>query len=77
MRLFRPIRSIVLKAPLYQQVIDWLRERKIHLTNIQSEGLYSFQIHWHNGICYNEMPIKGGEYYEALNAAITRALELI
>lgn len=65
-------------APLYQQLVDWFREnKKIHITSIEDTGLYSFTVKWHNGVCYNEMPCRGGEYYEALNAALLEAFKLI
>lgn len=65
-------------APLYQQLIDWFREEhKIHLVPIEDNSLYSFTIKWHNGVCFNEMPVKGGEYYHALTAALKEAFKLI
>jgi hypothetical protein len=70
--------SVRAAAPTHQQLTDWLREEhKIHLTNIESRELYSFTVKWHNGICFNEMPCKGGEYYEAYNAALEVAMKLI
>ncbi len=67
-----------LKAPLYQQVVDWLRnEHKIHLVSTEDAGLYLFGIKWYAEKRYNEMYPKGGEYYEALNNAIVEALKLI
>lgn len=65
-------------APLWQQVIDWLREEKgIHFEIIESNGIYSFTIKWHNGTYYNVMPLKGDKYYPALQSGIEKALELI
>lgn len=70
--------SLTLKAPFYQQVIDWVREKhEIDLFLFKlKEGIYKFDVH------------KSGEsktlpnptrlpYYEALNKAIEEALKLI
>jgi len=63
-------------APLYQQVVDWLREN--HDLNI---GLTYFKIgtvsYWEYRIHYKDIYGQGGEYYHALNKAIEEALTLI
>lgn len=65
-------------APLYQQIIDWLREaHNIHFTNIEDAGLYSFTVKWHNGLYFIKTSCKGGDYYEALINAIKKAFGLI
>lgn len=65
-------------APLYQQVIDWFREKH----NIMIE------LHWQEGtqdysFCYGYkagkwfFPKETSQYYEALNKAVEEALKLI
>ena len=70
------------KAPLWQQVIDWFREFKnivmeVWYDNTQNDGfpwLYEIYInnkeHEHNGSYYNS-------FYEAREQAILKAIELI
>ena len=69
-------------APLWQQVIDWLRESKnivmeVWYDNTQNDGfswLYEIYInnkeHEHNGSYYDS-------FYEAREAAILKAIEII
>jgi len=63
-------------APLYQQVVDWLREK--HDLNI---GMSYFKIdtvsYWEYRIHYKDVYGQGGEYYHALTKAIEKALKLI
>lgn len=68
-----PQKEIGLAAPLYQQVIDWFREK--HRIHIQNDSL-SYTISGNSfktvqsGIVYRS-------YYEALTKAIEAALNLI
>ena len=78
-----------ISAPLYQQVVDWLREvHNIHLVNVVSftdessylyknKALYSFSIQYRTELCYMESIVKGSSYYKAIGDAITDALKLI
>lgn len=63
-------------APLYQQVIDWLREE--HALNI---GMTYFRIesvsYWEYRIHYKEIWGQSGEYYPALTKAIEASINLI
>lgn len=66
-----------LPAPLYQQVIDWLREKhEIYISVNPSNGIMIF-----NRKSENKWPYDGTDkkfsYYEALNEAIKKAIELV
>lgn len=66
-------------APLWQQAVDWLREKKnIHITNMESGGNHTFQVKQYvNGVsnvCY--VPSLG-HYYVGLNQAIITCINLI
>jgi hypothetical protein len=68
-------------APLYQQIIDWLREKHKIETVILSDTEYNnsfeyclYKLHSKNKITGN---INYTTYYEALNKAIEEALKLI
>jgi len=73
---WHPDSDITLDAPLYQQVVDWLREK--HDLNI---GMNYFKIgtvsYWEYRIHYKDIYGQGGEYYNALTKAIEEALKLI
>lgn len=69
-------------APVYQQMIDWLRtENNLHM-NIRSTetGSFQYEIYFkNNGIQYKWItsgPLRKA-YYEALNEGITQALNLV
>lgn len=61
-------------APLYQQVIDWFREKEYTHIWIKGVSFYDYTIVTPEQI----IPEFGDfeDYYEALNAAIEQALEL-
>lgn len=77
---FPPDSKNWLPAPLYQQVIDWLREKhKIHVA-ASTFPVYNDQY----GIQYTRSslssgwePLSGKTYYEALNNAIIKGLTLL
>lgn len=72
---------VIISAPLYQQVIDWFREKyKIHVAASSFpiyNGKYGYQ-YQRAGTSYGWTPhFEGNSYYEALNKAIEEALKLI
>lgn len=66
-------------APLYQQLVDWLRERCSTRMRITEElgkgtfGMYCFSVRSE----YPTILAEGKTYYEALNKALEEALKLI
>lgn len=69
----------LLAAPLYQQLVDWFREKhEIHIAicpnQLNKPVLYNYE-------AFNKISINDGydlnNYYEALNAALTEAFKLI
>ena len=63
-----------ISAPIYQQVVDWLREKHkivIHPDYVDSNARPVYCIKWHNGLCHNEMFIDG------FDKAIYKALDII
>ena len=70
-------------APLWQQVIDWLREKQNICTNIEpitfdDEPTYVFEIiNLKNGMLLNDINSSFIDSSEALEQAILEALELI
>lgn len=67
-----------ISAPLYQQVIDWVREEHeidFFLFKLKS-GIYKFDVH-RNGECKTLPNPARLPYYEALDKAIEEALKLI
>ncbi len=78
----------MLHAPIYQQVIDWVREKyNTHIyvspiiiqTGGKSGHRYSFSVENFNNNkeCFDETPLGYLTYYEALNKAIEESLKLI
>lgn len=62
-------------APIYQQIIDWLREEKrivVYPEYVDCNSRPTWVIKWHNGLCHNEMRI-----YNDKNKAIEEAFKLI
>lgn len=73
---------VMVASPLYQQIIDWFREKhnihfEIRITYTAKYSTYSFCLMRMKGDLYLETPCKGGKYYEALNKAIEEAFKLI
>ncbi len=74
-------------APLYQQIVDWFRERheihlcyNLHFTTSGVVAGYMFDVYSFSAILgrnESERTITGATYYEALNATIEKAFELI
>jgi hypothetical protein len=67
-------------APLYQQVIDWFREKhKIHITIDNWNGwCYTIEdVPFTKSLVDGTLNYPSSIYYEAMNAAITEALKLI
>src|SRR5690606_21849624 len=67
-------------APLYQQVIDWFREKKnIHIQMIVTNdfGIYYGFVSCKTLKGIREGQTDKGSYYESLTTAITKAIELI
>lgn len=65
-------------APIYPQVIDWLREKHdIHIKLEMFEDNTFEYVLVNNSFTPSPIETNGMTYYEALNAAITEALELI
>ncbi len=74
------VNDIIIYAPIFSQVIDWLREK--HSLHIDIQRNY-------DGFCYHITEFKNGnkcivskgnleiEYYEALREAIKESLKLI
>lgn len=63
--------------PLYQQLVDWFREKhKIYIVIDLSILSHKYTVHGPMG---HELKINthAGSYYEALNTAITKAFEVI
>lgn len=71
----------ILYAPLYQQVIDWLREKHgIHIEITKGGHLNKYNVfipRSENGWIYINGSIAEFDYYDALNKAIEEALKLI
>ena len=66
-------------SPLYQQVIDWFREKheiEIHAVKQIEEDEYGGIVGWVGVEDYSSKSCKP-TYYEALNEAIKKALKLI
>ncbi len=68
-----------LHAPLYQQIIDWFREKhNIHISvksDLARSTAYQYIIETHSVL--NKYGNLGNSYYEALNKAIEEAFKLI
>ena len=77
---FPPDTSKWLPAPLFQQVVDWFREKhKIHVaasTFPIYNGQHGMQVS-RTVLSSGWNPLQGHTYYEALNKAIVEALTLI
>jgi len=72
-------REFLWSAPMYQQVVDWLREKHNLLISIlpTTFGKYCFDIYKHrNNLVYQSIEVFEN-YYEALNKSIEEALRLI
>lgn len=80
--------GLAIDTPLWQQVIDWLRNKQIYIEIIFSESLqrYFCNIKMRKvndltilspGYNYPENDINEGYYYEALSKAIEEAIKLI
>lgn len=67
-----------ISAPLYQQVVDWFREKhNIHIgIGLYYDG-YDIDVRNFNNDTHFETQHEVLEYYEALNKAIGEALKLI
>jgi hypothetical protein len=78
---FSDSKEIILQAPLYQQIVDWFREKhKIFImldcTNTKyPNGNWECEIHSNNDKKYGHFGFEN--YYEALNKSIEEALKLI
>lgn len=71
-------KKIVCAAPLYQQIVDWFREK--HSISILVEiGEHEFSYKLFNNKKDKMLPVASfnGTYYEALNKAIEVAFKLI
>jgi hypothetical protein len=72
----------VIPAPLYQQVVDWLRvKQNIHVA-VSATPIYGNQygtkvMRIRGSLASGWQPLQGNTYYEAFNKALTDALELI
>ncbi len=83
-----PDKEICITAPLYQQIVDWLRDQhKIYIIITPFKGkpypsalfkktLYDYIIYC-DSIPESETPDKFDTFYEALNEAIVEALKII
>ena len=75
--------TFICKAPLWQQVIDWFREKQNICINIEpitfdDEPTYIFEIiNLKNGMLLNDINSSFIDSSEALEQAILEALELI
>lgn len=75
--------TFICKAPLWQQIIDWFREKQNICTNIEpitfdDEPTYVFEIiNLKNGMLLNDINSSFIDSSEALEQAILEALELI
>jgi len=70
--------SNIVCAPLWQQAVDWLREKKnIHITTMESDGKYIFQVkHYFEGVG-NTTYLPSTNYYLGLRQAIIAGLNFI
>lgn len=73
---------VIINAPLYQQVIDWFREK--HTIHVAASsftvynGRYGYQYERGGRTSSGWTPhFEGNSYYEALDKAIEEALKLI
>jgi hypothetical protein len=66
-------RSSALIAPMFQQIVDWLRTKhELYITQEpHKDGQYSFYCQTENGMIETY-----GEYYEALNEMLTDILKI-
>lgn len=72
--------DLVVKAPAFQQCVDWFREKHIHITVLRQSigGNYSIKIQDENTMqVYINFDKRHKIYYEALDKAIKEALKLI
>ena len=75
--------TFICKAPLWQQIIDWFREKQNICTNIEpitfdDEPTYVFEIiNLKNGMLLNDINSSFIDSSEALEQAVLEALELI
>jgi len=74
-------KPVDIPGPLYQQVIDWFREKHdIHIIiDYYYDGTkWRYKIDYINSIIYDDVEMDGFQsYYKALNSAINKVIELI
>lgn len=74
------IHPAAITAPLYQQLVDWFREKHNVLIWVRpashSRALFTYHVDGKNDIIINRIDV-APEYYEALTAALTEAFKLI
>lgn len=80
---YRDVSEPCVKAPLYQQVVDWFREKykiDIELTKSDDfEYIYYFSYYTSNNefVDFEGYDEKGLTYYQSLNKAIEQVLKVI
>lgn len=72
----------LLKAPMFEQVVGWLRDKhniyfEVRTLYTVTSCIYSFSLMYMEGHTYIETPIEGGKYYDALTRAIEAAIKII